>query len=37
MSIVHDHNTTSKKQSLFGDASEEMEGNILEQNSNLTL
>ena len=36
MSIVHD-NTRSKKKSSFEDASEEMEGNILEQNSNLSL
>ena len=31
MSVVHDHNTGSKKQLSFGDALEKMEGNILEQ------
>ena len=35
MSIVHDHNTSSKKQLSFEDALEKMEGNILEQISNL--
>ena len=35
MSVVHDHNTGSKKQLSFGDALEKIEGNILEQISNL--
>ena len=37
LSIVHDHNTRSKKQISFEDALEKMEGNILEQISNLNV
>ena len=37
MSIVHEHNTRSKKQLSFEDALEKMDGNILEQISNLKL
>ena len=37
MSVVHDHNTRSKKQLSFEDALEKMEGNILEQISNLNV
>ena len=35
MSIIHDHNTRSKKQLSFEDAMEKMESNILEQISSL--
>ena len=35
MSIIHDHNTRSKKHLSFEDAMEKMESNILEQISSL--
>ena len=35
ISIIHDHNTRSKKQLSFEDAMEKMESNILEQISSL--
>ena len=35
MSIIHDHNTRSKKQLSFEDAMVKMESNILEQISSL--
>ena len=35
MSVIHDHNTRSKKQLPFEDAMEKMESNILEQISSL--
>ena len=37
MSVVHGHNTISKKQLSFEDALEKMEGNILEEISTLNV